>query len=117
MNAARGWKTLIVNSTAKGDVLLRYNGAGYPSNPSREPSASATQLAASRLVLALDTAGATTRPRAPVIRTVNYVCDDMTELTIEFTPDDKFAKVKHGSSTWKLPHLDTGSGAARWCRG
>ena len=108
---AHGWRSLIVNSTGKGDVVLRFNGTGYPSNPSLEPQASTAQIAASRLVLALDTAGATTRTQ-PAKRTVKYVCDDKSELTIEFTGGSTDnAKVTQGKTKWMLPHVATGSGA------
>jgi hypothetical protein len=46
-----GWKTLIVYSRGRGDVLMRFNGKRYPDDPSLMPKASAAQIrAAARLI-------------------------------------------------------------------
>src|SRR5216683_5061459 len=38
-----GWRTLIVYSKGKGDVLMRFDGKRYPLNPSMQPRATAAQ--------------------------------------------------------------------------
>jgi len=46
-----GWRTLIVFSTGKGDVLMRFNGTRYPLNPSIQPKATPTQVNAAQVVM------------------------------------------------------------------
>ena len=46
-----GWSDLIVHSNGTGDVVLRFDGARYPHNPSLEPAATRTQLRSSVEVL------------------------------------------------------------------
>jgi hypothetical protein len=46
-----GWKTLIVYSKGKGDVLMRFNGARYPLNPSLQPKATSAQVGAAQVVI------------------------------------------------------------------
>ena len=41
-----GWKTLIVTAKRVGNALMRFNGARYPLNPSTQPRASGSQVAA-----------------------------------------------------------------------
>jgi hypothetical protein len=48
---AHGWKTLIVHSAGRGDVLMRFDGKRYPANPSLLPIASATQLRGAAVVI------------------------------------------------------------------
>ena len=50
-DTSRGWKTLIVHSKGRGDVLLRFDGIRYPLNSSLQPVATAAQVRASALVL------------------------------------------------------------------
>jgi hypothetical protein len=47
----RGWKTLIVYSKGKGDVLMRFNGKRYPLNPSSQPKATPEQVHAAHIVM------------------------------------------------------------------
>ena len=47
----QGWRTLIVLSKAKGDVLMRFNGTRYPLNPSTQPKATPTQVSAAQVVM------------------------------------------------------------------
>ena len=46
-----GWNDLIVRSNSVGDVLLQFDGNGYPSNPSLEPIASPRQIESAQDVL------------------------------------------------------------------
>jgi hypothetical protein len=46
-----GWKTLIVYSRGKGDVLMPFDGRRYPLNPSTQPKASAAQVSAAQTVM------------------------------------------------------------------
>jgi uncharacterized protein YecT (DUF1311 family) len=46
-----GWKTLIVSSRGKGDVLMPFDGKRYPSNPSLQPKASAAVVTAAEVVI------------------------------------------------------------------
>jgi len=46
-----GWKTLIVYSKGKGDVLMQFNGTHYPLNPSLQSKATTGQVEASELLL------------------------------------------------------------------
>jgi hypothetical protein len=39
-----GWKTLVVFSGGTGNVLMRFNGSRYPSNPSQQPKATQVQV-------------------------------------------------------------------------
>lgn len=48
---AQGWKTLIVYSKGKGDVLMRFNGDRYPLNPSMQPKATPAQIGAAQIVM------------------------------------------------------------------
>ena len=48
---ARGWRSLIVYSKSKGDVLMRFNGSRYPLNPSIQPEATPGQLSDARIVM------------------------------------------------------------------
>lgn len=43
-----GWHDLIVRSEGKGDVVLRFDGTGYPSNPSMQPQATPEQVEAAQ---------------------------------------------------------------------
>jgi len=45
------WKTLIVSTNKIGDVVMRFNGTGYPLNPSIQPKASTAQLKAAEILL------------------------------------------------------------------
>jgi hypothetical protein len=47
----QGWRTLIVFSKGKGDVLMRFNGTRYPLNPSIQPKATPTQVNAAQVVM------------------------------------------------------------------
>jgi hypothetical protein len=47
----KGWKTLIVYSKSKGDVLMRFNGKRYPLNPSSQPKATPEQVHAAHIVM------------------------------------------------------------------
>lgn len=46
-----GWNSLVVHSRGRGEVLLRFDGKKYPSNPSRQPVASKRQLASARVLI------------------------------------------------------------------
>lgn len=48
------WATLIVYARRVGDVLMRFDGNGYPMNPSMQPEADDDQLAAAQLLELLD---------------------------------------------------------------
>jgi len=48
---AHGWKTLIVYSKGKGDVLMRFNGERYPLNSSMQPKATPAQVEAAQIVI------------------------------------------------------------------
>jgi len=48
---AHGWRTLIVFSKGKGDVLMRFDGRRYPLNPSMQPKATAGQVSAAKVVM------------------------------------------------------------------
>jgi hypothetical protein len=41
-----GWRSLIVYSKGKGEVVLRFSGSGYPANPSLQPAVSRVELEA-----------------------------------------------------------------------
>jgi hypothetical protein len=46
-----GWKTLIVSARGVGDVLMPFDGTGYPLNPSKQPKATSAQVNAATVVL------------------------------------------------------------------
>jgi hypothetical protein len=46
-----GWKTLIVYSKGRSDVLMRFNGKRYPLNPSSQPKATPEQVHAAHIVM------------------------------------------------------------------
>jgi uncharacterized protein YecT (DUF1311 family) len=46
-----GWKTLVVYTKGIGDVVMPFNGAKYPSNPSMQPKATKAQVSAAEVVL------------------------------------------------------------------
>lgn len=46
-----GWSSLVVHSRGRGEVLLRFDGKTYPSNPSLQPVASKSQLASARVLI------------------------------------------------------------------
>ena len=46
-----GWKTLIVYSKGRGDVLMRFNSKRYPLNPSTQPKATPTQVRVAQIVM------------------------------------------------------------------
>ena len=46
-----GWKTLIVFSKGKGDVLMPFDGKRYPLNPSSQPKAAAALVSAAEVVI------------------------------------------------------------------
>src|SRR5262245_20921154 len=48
---------------------------------------------------------------------VPFVCDDESTLTIEFIKAKDQAKVTHGTSTWVLPRVRSGSGARYAAKG
>jgi hypothetical protein len=48
---SHGWRTLIVFSKGKGDVLMRFNGTRYPLNPSVQPKATPAQVSAAQVVM------------------------------------------------------------------
>ncbi len=48
---SRGWKTLIVYAKGVGDVLMPFNGARYPSNPSMRAGATSAQMKAAEVLL------------------------------------------------------------------
>ncbi len=43
-NSVEGWRSLIVYSKGKGEVVLRFSGSRYPSDPSLQPAASRLEL-------------------------------------------------------------------------
>jgi hypothetical protein len=45
-NSVDGWRSLIVNSRGKGDVVLRFHGTQYPANPSAQPKVDRVELEA-----------------------------------------------------------------------
>ena len=47
----QGWKTLIVYSKGRGDVLMRFNGTHYPLNPSLQSKAMTGQVEAAEVLL------------------------------------------------------------------
>jgi hypothetical protein len=49
--ASHGWKTLIVYSKGRGNVLLRFDGSRYPLNSSMQPLATKRQVEASTMAL------------------------------------------------------------------
>jgi hypothetical protein len=49
--ASNGWRDLIVSTKNSGDVVLKYDGTRYPSDPWAQPRADAEQLATARTVL------------------------------------------------------------------
>lgn len=46
-----GWRTLIVYSRGKGDVLMRFDGKRYPLNPSTQPKATPAQVSAAQTMI------------------------------------------------------------------
>ena len=42
--SVEGWRSLIVYSKGKGEVVLRFSGSRYPSDPSLQPAASRLEL-------------------------------------------------------------------------
>ncbi len=46
-----GWKSLIVHSRGRGEVLLRFSGTRYPDNPSLQPKASTGQIRGASLLI------------------------------------------------------------------
>jgi hypothetical protein len=48
---ALGWRTLIVYSKGKGDVLMCFDGKRYPLNPSTQPKATSAQLNDAQIVM------------------------------------------------------------------
>jgi hypothetical protein len=44
--SVEGWRSLIVYSKGKGEVVLRFSGSRYPSDPSQQPAASRLELEA-----------------------------------------------------------------------
>jgi len=47
----QGWKTLIVYSKGRGDVLMQFNGTHYPLNPSLQSKATIGQVEAAEVLL------------------------------------------------------------------
>lgn len=47
----RGWRTLIVTSKGKGEVLIGFDGMGYAPNPSLQPLATPGQIATAEMVI------------------------------------------------------------------
>ena len=47
----QGWKTLIVHSKGKGDVLMQFNGTHYPLNPSLQSKATTGEVEAAEVLL------------------------------------------------------------------
>lgn len=45
-----GLRTLIVNTSDKGEVLMRFNGSRYPLNPSMQPTASKAQTSSAEIL-------------------------------------------------------------------
>lgn len=56
-----GWNDLIVRSTGSGDVVLRFDGDGYPADPSLQPRATPEQVRAAQ-TLPLNPTGYQTPP-------------------------------------------------------
>ncbi|NJK34080.1 MAG: hypothetical protein HC919_03530 [Oscillatoriales cyanobacterium SM2_2_1] len=50
----QGWRTLIVASKGRGDVVMGFNGTGYAPNPSLQPLATASQIAEAQVVIPLE---------------------------------------------------------------
>lgn len=48
---SKGWKTLIVNSRKTGDMLLKYDGRAYPSDPSLQRRATEAQATAAKVIM------------------------------------------------------------------
>jgi hypothetical protein len=48
---SNGWRDLIVNTRGPGDVVLHYDGSGYPSNPSTLPAATRDEVDAANTVI------------------------------------------------------------------
>ena len=46
-----GWKTLIVHSKGRGDVMMQFNGTHYPLNPSLQSKATTGQVEAAEVLL------------------------------------------------------------------
>lgn len=46
-----GWRSLIVYSRGRGDVLMRFTGTRYPDNPSLQPKATAAQVRGASLLI------------------------------------------------------------------
>jgi putative lipoprotein len=46
-----GWNSLIVTTKDGGDVLMRFGGTGYPSNPSLQPKPTKAQLESAKTVI------------------------------------------------------------------
>jgi len=46
MNSVDGWRSLIVYSKGKGDVVLKFSGSRYPDNPSMQPAVDRLELEA-----------------------------------------------------------------------
>jgi hypothetical protein len=46
LKSVEGWRSLIVYSKGRGDVVLRFSGLRYPSNPSKQPAADRVELEA-----------------------------------------------------------------------
>jgi hypothetical protein len=44
--SVQGWRSLIVYSKGKGEVVLRFSGSRYPANPSLQPAVSRVELEA-----------------------------------------------------------------------
>jgi hypothetical protein len=47
LDRSHGWSNLIVHSRGRGEVVLKFNGKKYPSNPSTQPLAGKQSLASS----------------------------------------------------------------------
>jgi hypothetical protein len=50
-DATHGWRSLIVNSNGRGDVIMRFDGVRYPLNPSVQPVATPVQVSAASMVM------------------------------------------------------------------
>jgi hypothetical protein len=46
-----GWRSLVVNSKGRGDVIMRFDGVRYPLNPSVQLVATAAQVSAASVVI------------------------------------------------------------------
>ena len=46
-----GWKSLLVYSRGRGEVLMRFTGSRYPDNPSLQPKASTAQVRGALLLI------------------------------------------------------------------